>query len=197
MCAYGNTWCANGPRDSTCTPYRTPEPEICDNRDNDCDGSTDEGSNLCRNGGVCIDGECRPSPACDPNPCTNPPSLEPYCSYGGDYEEPVVTTYVGVGECISSDDGYSCHYDLEFEPCEGLKVCEKGQCVAGPNPCDSNPCTTPPEPVCLREGGIDLVRTYSGEKACSPTSSTKYQCNYPYENTYCKTTQHCVNAQCI
>ena len=50
--------CVNGQEINGCSPG-TPSAEICDNKDNDCDGVKDEESDLCDAGSVCLLGTCQ------------------------------------------------------------------------------------------------------------------------------------------
>ena len=63
-----------------------------------------------------------------------------------------------------------------------------------PDPCDPNPCTTPPAPACL----LDLVLTFSTPAACTAVDGLATCGDYPFTTTDCLATgQVCENGACV
>ncbi|MSP72590.1 MAG: hypothetical protein EXR76_10495 [Myxococcales bacterium] len=106
-----------------------PEPvEACNGIDDDCDGEVDDGE-LCPPGQVCFNGDCRQP--CEGNECVN----------GGEFCD------AGLGLCISPCDNVVCEFSQQcdvvtnmcFDPCAGIACpnaaerCWEGVCV--PNNC--------------------------------------------------------------
>ncbi|MFH1533220.1 MAG: MopE-related protein [Pseudomonadota bacterium] len=102
--------------------------EICDGKDNDCDGPTDEGS--CDDGNYCTDDVCDPALGCqnvfnaapcsDANPCTT----NDHCAFGA-----------CTGEFIDCEDANPC----TINSCDPLVGCTF---TYGAGACDDgNPCT--------------------------------------------------------
>jgi hypothetical protein len=126
-------------------------------------------------GQVCRDGECV-SP-CDPNPCTYPPNELPFCSEDGT----ALIAYSLPGECLPLSGGqYQCDYPATYvsQNCAQGEVCWDGACI---NPCDPDPCTTPPAPACSEDG--KSIITYIPPGTCGISPSSKFQCTYAYETS--------------
>ncbi len=68
VCADGTMQCQQG--ELSCVPNASPSDEKCDALDNDCDGETDEGDDLCDAGLVCDRGKCVPPCGSGEFPCT-------------------------------------------------------------------------------------------------------------------------------
>jgi len=125
-CEKGVLWCIDG--DWVCQGGIGPAPEVCDGKDNDCDGETDEDLDVeCPiEGSECIEGKC--AEPCDPGsefPCPAGMKCEEhngkYFCIGDKCQDDEDTGYVApdcddVEEC---EDGYD-------EPCK----CEDGLCVS-------------------------------------------------------------------
>lgn len=122
---------------SECIPAVTASDELCDGEDNDCDGSVDEGDDLCELPTVCAYGVCVP------------PCFEGGCPAG--------ETCVEEGVCVSDDcmtiecpPGERCEAGECIPVCDGV-VCPHGQrCIGGScvDPCDVISCGE--EEVCER-----------------------------------------------
>jgi hypothetical protein len=100
--------------------------------------------NVCPQGFLCEQGECRRQPVCPPEGC------QATCSQSTDCTEPPVNScvsptalraYDAVGSCT---DG-ACQYGYADVSCAG--GCELGACVG--DPCAGLSCTTPPAAVCV------------------------------------------------
>lgn len=119
-------------------------------------------------GKVCVGGACVPDP-CDPNPCTTPPG--PTCDPDG------VTRVVYTSPASCTNDGANpvCgEYPFLSLDCSlSQEVCVAGECVEAPDPCDPNPCITPPGPTCDPDGVTRI------------TYETPAPCTVEYENPVC------------
>jgi hypothetical protein len=107
-CADGVMQCRDG--ELTCVATQGESPEKCNAIDDDCDGDTDEGDDLCKKGLICVKGSCQP-------PCG---TGEFRCATGQECVQ---------GVCIEK----ACA-NVE---CDAGKVCRDGKCVAG---CDGVVC---------------------------------------------------------
>jgi len=134
--------CRNGEKVSTCEPY-PPAQEICDGKDNDCDGVIDNGvtcqqdSNPCTVH-VCRDGSCaEEAVVC---PASSDSCMEPVC---------VPNQGCGFQPITCEGDAGACRV---FE-------CQNGQCNSVPRVCtddDDNLCTVH---RCIRIAGEDQCVT--------------------------------------
>lgn len=152
LCKPGLTECGLGGA-LVCKPTVTPSPEKCDNVDNDCNGTVDDG-NLCDPGYVCQHGTCVgnclggefPCPGttvCDRGFCIDAACRDKTCDVG---------TVCRAGNCVAACDGVTCPLGQNCDPgsgrcenpcdgveCAGDEVCEQGVCVA---PCGCRLCPT-------------------------------------------------------
>ncbi|MGC8812006.1 MAG: MopE-related protein [Candidatus Aenigmatarchaeota archaeon] len=139
ICKAGTKTCVNGVW-SACTDEVTPKSETCNGRDDDCDGSVDEG--VCGGGGyVCTPNwVCTEWSACseegiqtrtctDKNNCgitAGKPAETQTCTY----VSPTQSTYCGDGICQATETCDICPEDCGSCPslvvC-GNKVCEEGE----------------------------------------------------------------------
>jgi hypothetical protein len=118
-CAQGTTQCRAGA--PTCVPITGATPERCDGVDNDCNGMTDDGMDLCPGGQVCDLGTCVPR-----------------CVEGGCFDGQTCTSR---GTCVenacamvSCPEGQRCVGGMCRDACAniycpGALVCRQGRCV--------------------------------------------------------------------
>jgi MYXO-CTERM domain-containing protein len=104
-----------------CTGGRGPAVEICDGKDNDCDGQPDNGAD-CGPSAICLNGECVPFCRENEQPC----SADRYCSNGL-----CLVRACALKPCKKNElcDAVGRCYD----PCEGVicapgATCERGVC---------------------------------------------------------------------
>jgi hypothetical protein len=154
VCGSGGGDCDDG--DSTTFPGGT---ELCDKKDNNCDGTIDDG--LCEDGNPCTDDLCDPEEGCshpnnaklcdDGNSCTDSDHcFEGSCQGGAKICEDNNPCTENLCDPVS-DKG--CYFANNSSPCADdgnpctIDVCEGGACqhkLATGIPCDDgNPCTEP------------------------------------------------------
>src|SRR3989344_9018681 len=130
--ASGMKQCTNGTETNNCTP-KTPSAEICDAKDNDCEGIVDEESNACGAGSICHLGSCVEQ-------CVDK-DYDTYdtCSPGmhGDDGKPVdcndndASVNPGANEvCDGKDNDCDGIVDENNGMCPSGKICSAGSCVA-------------------------------------------------------------------
>jgi MYXO-CTERM domain-containing protein len=142
-CSLGRTDCAAEGTTGMCRPIITPGGELCDNVDNDCNGTVDDGENLCAAGQVCDKGtcvgacgigefRCGAGFTCKSGHCIDDACAEKVCEAGQACRN---------GMCLNACDGVTCPSGQEcqlgrcIDPCKavtctGGKVCERGLCVS-------------------------------------------------------------------
>jgi len=175
-CSVGITQCRG--TGTFCAPIGVPSTERCDNIDNDCNGSVDDGSGLCMGFEICVAGACVP-------PCFEGGCADGYtCEASGACAE---TACVGV-PCPVNE---RCSGGICVGACAGI-VCPHGQqCIAGrcANLCDILTCS--PGEVCVngacvpqcpcRECAVD--ETCLGDGSCESVGCDIRICD---PGTYCQ-----------
>ena len=190
--------------------------EVCDQKDNDCDGATDEG--LCDDQNACTDDICGADGS-----CLNPPNSNA-CDDG------TVCTQVDLckaGQCVGSspvlcDDGNACTQDLcdaqtgcyhtsegsspceDGNPCTGPDLCQGGACVAGPavecddgDPCSADACNA--LLGCVHESTNPCG---DGNPCTDDICEPKKGCLYPpnskpcSDGTVCTSGDKCLEGEC-
>jgi MYXO-CTERM domain-containing protein len=196
VCANGVTQCVAGGTSTTCKAVITPQPEVCDGVDNDCNGMVDDGADLCASAGqgwVCDHGRCvgpcnSSEFPCQPGyECVNTLCVEKSC-VGNTCNSDQVCIH---GVCTGGCDGVTCPYGSDGE----RQRCQVGQCVdacAGVT-CDSST-------VC--EGGAcqppcGACRDCAANHTCVTSGTNKGICvKTGCENVNCSGGQVCVGGSC-
>jgi MYXO-CTERM domain-containing protein len=168
-CADGIMQCQDG--ELVCVPTQGPSDEQCNAIDDDCNGETDEGDDLCPKGKICVKGRCEP-------PCG---TGEFRCS--GD-----MVCVSGV--CVAK----SCA-DVE---CPSGSICRDGACVA---PCDDVVCpyaATCRNGVCVNVcEGVDCDPGFVCEPRASSDGETVVGVCTSCDCRGCGDGQSCVDHLCI
>ncbi|MEI8256455.1 MAG: nidogen-like domain-containing protein [Deltaproteobacteria bacterium] len=208
-CADGITTCHSGT--ATCDPLASPSSERCDGVDNDCNGTTDEGMNLCPAAyvcdrgscvpqcveGGCFDGQtCTPGGACVDNAC-----LSMTCPAG---QRCVSGTCVDACQGLHCPPPSVCRQGGCVVPCEGVvcdtgQVCENGRCAVS---CMCRACTEgyscSPDGTCQPTDCIGL-NCPPGQVCLSALQQEPGQtaaCVDPCTSAVCPQGQHCEAGRC-
>jgi MYXO-CTERM domain-containing protein len=142
ICAAGLTDCAGADGKSECRPARTPGAEACNGLDDDCDGDTDEGDELCPVGELCVKARCVPrcgtgefrcdvDHQCVAGACLEKACLDVSCAAG---KVCVAGQCLGACDGVTCPTGQSCADGVCVDPCQGIDcgegfVCEDGACL--------------------------------------------------------------------
>ncbi len=202
-CATGVTQCsANG---TTCKGLAAPAAETCNGLDDDCNGTSDEGS-LCPASFVCDKGSCVQACNSGEFACT----LDKVCNTGGYCVDPAckdVTCESGkvcvAGVCKGPCEGVTCPFPQTclgsgcVDPCAGVKcaagqVCDKGACVTA--------CSCAP---CAGAQACDAMSGLCGDPACvgvtcgAGTHCVGGACVDACAGAVCPTGQACSMGQCV
>jgi hypothetical protein len=142
ICKNGITDCALTGGGVVCRPDNQPSNEQCDGLDNDCNGSVDDGSDLCPEKQICDRGTC--VAACGGGEFNCPGALvcdrgycvDPNCQGVACPEGEVCRSGVCVDRCdgVVCPLGHVCRVGRCVDPCGGVtctegQVCDQGACV--------------------------------------------------------------------
>jgi MYXO-CTERM domain-containing protein len=215
-CAAGKTDCDASGNPTVCRSTYTPHAELCDNLDNDCNGTVDDGPGLCPNDKVCDHGQCINNCTSGEFPCA--PGFACKDGFCIDKLCAPVTCPMGqvcqAGQCIGACDGVvcptgqSCQLGRCIDPCAGVtcmadasggpaKVCEQGVCVSD---CSCRGCDT--GFVCALAAGP--LKGTCVPQGCDPNPcptgqicQAGGQCADPCAgNVHCPGAAACMNGQC-
>ncbi len=137
------------------------------------------------NGFLCDAGQCVPDP-CNPNPCNSPPTDT--CS--GD----TANVHPTWGVCVNNDGSAECTYTSSPVDCSATSlICDNGLCVTPGDPCNPNPCTSPPADSC----NGNTAETFTGPGTCTDSGGSP-ECDYPSATQDCTlTSEICSGGSCV
>ena len=142
ICATGVTSCVTDANQTpSCDPVFTPHPETCNAIDDDCNGSIDDGDNLCPAGYTCYKGTC----------------------VGGCASGETSFACPAGQVCVGAAPGYCIDASCANANCNVDQKCVNGQCVGG---CDGVTCNAGEQ--CVAGKCVDLcdARQQAGLAAC-------------------------------
>jgi MYXO-CTERM domain-containing protein len=182
-CKPGTTRCLGAKY--VCDGGTLPQPEVCDGKDNDCDGTVDENAE-CPGGSACVEGSCVVSCAGSEfncpggTKCVNGHCMPDSC--GGVKCSPTQRCVDKL--CVEKCAGVSCDLYEKCEPTTGQCVdasCYTTGCPAG-QVCVSYACVKDPCPP----------KTCPDGKGCADG-----QCFEPCAGMTCPSGQYCSQGQCL
>jgi MYXO-CTERM domain-containing protein len=190
-CTAGRTGCAplGMTQDRECVPVVTPNPERCDNIDNDCDGLVDNGKDLCEAGKVCDKGTCVSACNTGEFACSTPL----VCNTAGYCVDPACKE-------IDCKDGQVCRNGMCIGGCDGAvcplgQECQLGHCV---DLCASVKCGE--DQVCEKGAciGSCSCRGCGTGRECAMSGPTKGHCvDSGCEDQTCGAGQLCTAGNCV
>ncbi len=200
-CGVGVTQCVG--RDIVCTGIGTPSAERCDGVDNDCNGSIDDGMDLCASPLICVAGSCVPS--CFEGGCATDYTC---AASGACVETACIDVMCAAGErcsggrCIGACEGITCPHGQQciaghcanlcsLLTCGTDEVCVDGMCVPT---CPCRACAA--DEICGADGsctplGCDVVICDPGFY-CSAGA-----CLDACDGAVCPAGQHCEIGECV
>lgn len=204
VCALGRTGCASADGGAaTCAPVVTPTPEKCDNLDNDCDGTVDNGKDLCPAGKVCDKGTC--VSACNTGEfqceiplvcnaagfCVDPSCKDVMCQDGQVCRNGACTGGCNGAKCPT---GQECQLGRCIDPCKNVmcpsnQVCDRGVCISS---CNCRPCGD--GKACASDGRC--VDAGCESKNCPGKLCVNGDCKDPCADVVCPGGATCSDGQC-
>ncbi len=153
-CEFGETKCVGG--EIICVGGRGPAEEVCNGKDDNCNGIIDDGA-VCPPNSYCYDGACRP--VCDPgDEFSCMPQTD--CVNVFIEEESVYICLPTGGDCggETCPEGWICVNDECVDPCEGVECepweeCRQGICMD--QSCTAFGIDCPPEQICVNHECVD------------------------------------------
>ncbi len=172
--------------------------EVCDGKDNDCDGQTDE--NTCDAGGSCNVGTCDPQAGCQYNKLNNVPcdADKNACTDNDQCKQGICVP--GPGKVC--DDGNPCTSD-SCDPASGCtktvddgKLCDAdGDACTAADHCVGSVCSPGKEVVCENKNACSSVSCNSASGKCVAKA---LQDNLPCDDSsVCTQSDSCKGGDCI
>jgi MYXO-CTERM domain-containing protein len=131
VCGDGIMQCKDG--ELVCVPTQTPSAEKCNALDDDCDGTTDDGDDLCPQGEICVKGTCQPPCGtgefrCDPGQeCVSGVCIDEACAK----VDCPAGSVCHAGACVAACDDVVCPHGATCRMGVCVDVCEGVACDAG------------------------------------------------------------------
>ncbi|MDA3863995.1 MAG: MopE-related protein [Deltaproteobacteria bacterium] len=202
ICEMGVTVCQNGTL--SCQGSTDPQPEVCNNLDDNCDGIIDNGD-LCPQGAECIEGQCRIYCGSGEFSCPGGTEcIDDYCEPNECYEVECPDGFVcQEGTCVDLCENVECENDeicqngiCKENNCYGLgcpngEICFDSECTE--DPCQNTQCES--DEFCSLGECVktcERVICADGEKCVSGNCI-----NEPCAQINCENGQICQDGQCL
>ncbi len=201
-CAAGRTRCVAG--GTECHPEVTPSAESCDAIDNDCDGTTDEGDDLCGAAEICdrgtcistcFEGGCSAGQVCDARgQCVDAGCESLTCPPG---ERCVAGACTGACDGVTCPAGQSCSNGRCVDLCVGntcdpvCTACDLGTCIAR---CQDAGCPSGKE---CADDGLCVDTGCAALECAAGTTCRAGSCVDACVGAVCPTGDTCVGGECV